>query len=103
MGNIESVPELFVLLVIAALSIAAYAGWMTWLKRRVKSYVEFVVGGKLLSSTWEPFARGWFWEKYTVYLVEYKDRRGDVHRAYAKVTPFGNVHLADDSVIERQK
>lgn len=103
MGNIESAPELLILLAVAALSIAAYAGWMAWLKRRVKSYVESVIGGKLLSSTWEPFARGWFWEKYTMYLVKYKDRRGDVHRACAKVTPFGNVRLADDIVIERQK
>jgi hypothetical protein len=57
-------------------------------------------GGRLLASRWAPFGPGWAQERIArTYLVRYRDREGNEHRAYCKTSSSSGVSFTDDQVV----
>jgi len=50
--------------------------------------------GTLHSMTWAPLGPGWAEERNDrIYAIKYRNGRGEVEQAYAKVSPMGDVYL----------
>ena len=64
-------------------------------KNRIKDEVESKLG-RVVSITWNPFGRGWFFEKNERhYDVTYVDRLGQTVSTTCKTSPFTGVYWAD--------
>lgn len=62
---------------------------------RIRAYAD-ANGWELLSCRWSPFGPGWFGaRRERIYAIEYRDREGGVHQAYAKTALFGGVYLTE--------
>jgi hypothetical protein len=72
-------------------------------KGRIKDEVE-LKGGRVISITWNPFARGWFFEKNERhYSVVYIDRSGATVSATCKTSLFTGVYWADTPTAEEPR
>ena len=72
-------------------------------KGRIKDEVESK-GGKVISISWNPFGRGWFFEKNERhYSVTYTDRSGATLEAACKTSLFTGVYWADAAKIEEPR
>jgi hypothetical protein len=66
---------------------------------RVRTYIE-QRGGRLLSSGWAPFGKGWFGEQSDrIYEVRYLDRDGNEHEATCKTSLFTGVYFTEDRIV----
>jgi hypothetical protein len=66
---------------------------------RVRAYIE-QRGGRLLSSGWAPFGKGWFGEKSDrIYEVRYLDGDGNEHEATCKTSLFTGVYFTEDRIV----
>ncbi len=66
---------------------------------RVRAYIE-KRGGRLLSSGWAPFGKGWFGEKNDrIYEVRYVDGDGNEHEAHCKTSMFSGVYFTEDRIV----
>jgi hypothetical protein len=66
---------------------------------RVRAYIE-KRGGRLLSSGWAPFGKGWFGEKSDrIYEVRYLDGDGNEHEASCKTSMFTGVYFTEDRIV----
>ena len=64
-------------------------------KNRIRDEVE-AKGGRVVSITWNPFARGWFFEKNERhYNVTYTDRSGTTVSTTCKTSLFTGVYWAE--------
>jgi len=64
-------------------------------KSRIKGEVE-AKGGKSISISWNPFGRGWFFEKNERhYSVTYTDRSGATVSTICKTSLFTGIYWAD--------
>jgi hypothetical protein len=64
-------------------------------KSRIKDEIE-AKGGRVLSITWNPFGRGWFFEKgERHYAVTYSDRSGATISTGCKTSLFTGVYWAE--------
>ena len=69
-------------------------------KNRIKDEVE-AKGGRIVSISWNPFARGWFFEKNERhYDVTYTDRSGTMQSTTCKTSLFTGVYWADGPRLE---
>jgi len=69
-------------------------------KNRIKDEVESK-GGRILSISWNPFARGWFFEKNERhYDVTYVDRSGTTLSTTCKTSLFTGVYWAEGPRLE---
>jgi len=72
--------------------------WIVWRKYRrdklaLRSYLASE-NGTFLSMTWAPFGPGWAGERNDrIYVVKYRNGRGETEQAYAKVSSTGAVYL----------
>ncbi|MFN8423122.1 MAG: hypothetical protein U0470_06920 [Anaerolineae bacterium] len=86
-----------VLFVIVAIGLRIVAGTMDG--DRVRMYIERR-GGRLLSSFWTPFGKGWFGERSDrIYVVRYLDESGDEHEAHCKTSLFTGVYFTEDHIV----
>ena len=70
---------------------------------RVRAYIE-KRGGRLLSSGWAPFGKGWFGEQSDrIYEVRYLDSDGNEHEASCKTSMFTGVYFTEDRIIRYNK
>ena len=70
-------------------------------KSRIKDEFESK-GGRVLSIAWNPFARGWFFEKNERhYVVHYADRSGQTVSTMCKTSLFTGVYWADEPLLEQ--
>jgi len=64
-------------------------------KKRIKDEVETKLG-RVVSITWNPFGRGWFFEKNERhYQVSYVDRSGETISTACKTSFFTGVYWAE--------
>lgn len=64
-------------------------------KSRIKDEVESK-GGRIISISWNPFGRGWFFEKNERhYSVTYTDRAGATVSTICKTSLFTGIYWAD--------
>lgn len=92
---------LFVGVIVLALVSRLLAGGMD--EDRVRAYVK-ERGGRLLSSEWAPFGKGWFGEKNDrIYEVRYQDRDGHEHLATCKTSMFSGVYFTEDRIVQYRK
>jgi predicted RNA-binding Zn-ribbon protein involved in translation (DUF1610 family) len=64
-------------------------------KSRIKDEVE-AKGGRIISIRWNPFGRGWFFEKNERhYSVTYTDRSGATVSTICKTSLFTGIYWAD--------
>jgi len=64
-------------------------------KRRIKDEVEARLG-RVVSITWNPFGRGWFFERgERHYDVAYVDRSGETIKTACKTSLFTGVYWAE--------
>ena len=69
-------------------------------KKRIKDEVESK-GGRVISIRWNPFARGWFFEKNERhYEVAYTDRSGATVSTTCKTSLFTGVYWAEGPRLE---
>ena len=69
-------------------------------KSRIKSEIESK-GGRVISIRWNPFARGWFFEKNERhYEVAYTDRSGATVSTTCKTSLFTGVYWAEGPRLE---
>jgi hypothetical protein len=93
----HGIPLIFVGFVVLALVIRLLAGGMDG--DRVRSYIE-QRGGRMLSSGWAPFGKGWFGEKSDrIYEVHYLDQDGNEHQATCKTSLFTGVYFTEDRIV----
>src|ERR1700741_4188206 len=72
-------------------------------KNRIKDEVE-AKGGRIVSISWNPFARGWFFEKNERhYDVTYTDRSGTMQSTTCKTSLFTGVYWADGPRLESRR
>ena len=70
---------------------------------RVRAYIE-ERGGRLLSSGWAPFGKGWFGEQSDrIYEVRYLDGDGNEHEASCKTSMFTGVYFTEDRITRYSK
>ena len=56
-------------------------------------------GWELLACRWKLFGPGWFGNsRERIYAIEYRDREGRVHSAFAKTSALAGVYLTQDEV-----
>ncbi len=83
--------------IVLAVAIRLLAGGMDG--ERVREYIE-QRGGRLLSSGWAPFGKGWFGEKSDrIYEVRYLDGDGNEHEASCKTSMFTGVYFTEDRIV----
>lgn len=88
---------LILLFLFLALVIRLAAGSMDG--SRVEDYIR-QRGGRLLSSNWTPFGRGWFGEKSDrIYTVRYEDAAGHEHEAQCKTSLLSGVYFTEDRIV----
>ena len=93
----HGIPLVFIGFIVLAIVIRLLAGGMDG--DRVRSYIE-QRGGRLLSSGWAPFGKGWFGEKSDrIYEVRYLDRDGNEHEATCKTSLFTGVYFTEDRIV----
>jgi len=69
-------------------------------KTRIKNEVE-AKGGRIVSINWNPFGRGWFFERNERhYNVTYEDRSGATISTSCKTSLFTGVYWADGPKID---
>ena len=72
-------------------------------KGRIKDEIE-AKGGRIVSISWNPFGRGWFFEKNERhYSVTYRDRSGATLEADCKTSLFTGVYWAEGPKTEEPK
>ena len=72
-------------------------------KSRIKDEIESK-GGRVISIRWDPFGRGWFFEKNERhYSVTYTDRSGANISTNCKTSVFTGVYWADGPRLEEQR
>lgn len=70
-------------------------------KNRIKDEIESK-GGRVVSIAWNPFARGWFFEKNERhYEVTYVDRSGQTVSTTCKTSLFTGIYWADGPQLEQ--
>jgi hypothetical protein len=70
---------------------------------RVRAYIE-ERGGRLVSSSWAPFGKGWAGEKSDrIYELRYLDRDGNEHEASCKTSMFTGVYFTDDRIVRHSE
>ena len=70
-------------------------------KSRIKEEIESK-GGRVLSIAWNPFARGWFFEKNERhYEVTYVDRAGHTVSTMCKMSLFIGIYWAEGPQLEQ--
>lgn len=70
-------------------------------KNRIKDDIESK-GGRVLSISWSPFARGWFFEKNERhYEVSYVDRSGQTVTTTCKTSLFSGIYWAEGPQLEQ--
>jgi hypothetical protein len=85
--------HIFVLAIGAGLAVRVLVHFVD--KKRIKDAVE-ATGGRIISISWKPFARGWFFEKNERhYAVTYTKRSGATASATCKTSLFTGVYWAD--------
>ena len=91
-------PSMFLIAILAA---AAFRVAMHFVdKNRIKNEVESK-GGRVVSISWNPFARGWFFEKNERhYTVIYADRSGATVTTTCKTSLFTGVYWAEGPRLE---
>jgi hypothetical protein len=83
--------------VVIAIVVRLLAGGMDG--DRVRAYIE-ERGGRLLSSDWAPFGKGWFGERSDrIYEVRYLDSDGNEHHAHCKTSMFTGVYFTEDRIV----
>ena len=93
--------QIFLLAIGAGLAIRIVIHFVD--KRRIKDEVESR-GGRIISISWNPFGRGWFFEKNERhYSVTYTDRSGATLEADCKTSLFTGVYWADGPKTEEPK
>jgi hypothetical protein len=93
--------QIFLLAIGAGLAIRIVMHFVD--KRRIKDEVESR-GGRIISISWNPFGRGWFFEKNERhYSVTYTDRSGATLEADCKTSLFTGVYWADGPKTEEPK
>lgn len=93
----HGIPLVFIGFIVLAIVIRLLADGMDG--DRVRSYIE-QRGGRLLSSGWAPFGKGWFGEKSDrIYEVRYLDRDGNEHEATCKTSLFTGVYFTEDRIV----
>jgi zinc ribbon protein len=86
-------PELFLVAISIALFVRVAMHFID--KNRIKNEVESK-GGRIVSISWNPFARGWFFEKNERhYDVTYLDRAGTKISTTCKTSFFTGVYWAE--------
>jgi hypothetical protein len=70
-------------------------------KSRIKDEIESK-GGRVISIAWNPFARGWFFEKgERHYEVSYVDRSGGTISTTCKTSLFTGIYWAEGAELGR--
>jgi hypothetical protein len=70
-------------------------------KNRIKDEIESK-GGRVISIAWNPFARGWFFEKNERhYEVSYVDRSGQTVSTTCKTSLFTGIYWAEGPQLEQ--
>ena len=65
---------------------------------RIKEEIESR-GGKLLSKEWSPFGKGWAGEESDrIYKVVYRDKEGNIHKAFVKTSMLSGVYFSQDEI-----
>ena len=86
--------QLFLLAISAGLAIRVVMHFVD--KNRIRDEVESK-GGRIVSISWNPFGRGWFFEKNERhYSVIYTDRSGAQVSASCKTSWFSGVYWAEE-------
>ena len=84
----------FFLLMLFALGLLLLSHNMN--RQRIKKYIESK-GGKIISISWAPFGKGWVGdESNMIYRVEYRDKKGEIKKHFAKTGFFSGVYFAED-------
>ena len=90
-----------VIFIVIAIIIRLLAGSMDG--DRVRAYIE-ERGGRLISSGWAPFGKGWFGEKSDrIYEVRYLDSEGNEHEASCKTSMFTGVYFTEDRIVRHAR
>jgi len=90
-----------VIFIIIAIVVRLFAGSMDG--ERVRAYIE-ERGGRLLSSGWAPFGKGWFGDKSDrIYEVSYLDSDGNEHEATCKTSMFTGVYFTEDRIVRHAR
>src|SRR5438093_12230556 len=86
-------PSMFLIAILAA---AAFRVAMHFVdKNRIKDEIESK-GGRVVSIAWNPFARGWFFEKNERhYEVTYVDRSGQTVSTTCNTSLFTGIYWAE--------
>jgi hypothetical protein len=72
-------------------------------KSRIKDEIESK-GGRVISISWNPFARGWFFEKgERHYEVSYVDRSGGTISTTCKTSLFTGIYWAEGPNLEEPR
>ena len=72
-------------------------------KGRIKNEIE-AKGGRIISISWNPFGRGWFFEKNERhYSVTYRDRSGATLASDCKTSLFTGVYWAEGPKTDEPK
>ena len=90
--------QIYLLVIGAAVAIRIVMHFVD--KNRIKDDVE-AKGGRIISISWNPFGRGWFFEKNERhYTVIYADRLGATVSATCKTSLFTGIYWADPPASE---
>jgi hypothetical protein len=93
--------DVFLLALVAIVVIRAILHFVD--KSRIREDVE-AKGGRILSIRWNPFGRGWFFEKNERhYAVTYTDRSGGTISAACKTSLFTGIYWADEPLAEEPR
>lgn len=91
--------QIYLLVIGAAVAIRIVMHFVD--KSRIKDEVE-AKGGRIISISWNPFGRGWFFEKNERhYAVTYADRSGATVSATCKTSLFTGIYWADPPASEQ--
>jgi double zinc ribbon protein len=93
-------PELFLIAISIALLVRVAMHFID--KNRIKDEVESK-GGRIVSISWNPFARGWFFEKNERhYAVTYLDGSGATVSTTCKTSLFTGVYWAEGPTLQKE-
>jgi hypothetical protein len=93
--------HIFILAIGAGLAIRVVMHFVD--KNRIRQEIESK-GGRVISISWDPFGRGWFFEKNERhYSVTYTDRSGAHVSALCKTSLFTGVYWADGAQSEEPR
>jgi hypothetical protein len=93
--------DVFLLALVAIVVIRAILHFVD--KSHIREDVE-AKGGRILSIRWNPFGRGWFFEKNERhYAVTYIDRSSATISAACKTSLFSGIYWADAPLVEEPR